>query len=30
MRQIQLSKPGGLENLKITETENPKPGAKDV
>jgi len=30
MKQIQLSKPGGLENLKITETENPKPGAKDV
>ena len=30
MKQIQLSKPGGLENLKITETENPKPSAKDV
>ena len=24
------SKPGGLENLKITEAENPKPGSKDV
>ena len=30
MKQIQLSKPGGLENLKITEAENPKPGSKDV
>ena len=30
MKQIQLSKPGGLENLKITETESPKPGSKDV
>ena len=23
MKQIQLSKPGGLENLKLTDTENP-------
>ena len=30
MKKIQLSKPGGLENLKITEAENPKPGSKDV
>ena len=23
MKQIQLSKPGGLENLKLTDTETP-------
>ena len=30
MKQIQLSKPGGLENLKLTDTENPSPKDNEV
>ena len=30
MKQIQLFKPGGLENLKLTDTENPSPKDNEV
>ena len=30
MKQIQLYKPGGLENLKLTDTENPSPKDNEV
>ena len=30
MNLIQLSKPGGLENLKLTDTENPSPKDNEV
>ena len=30
MKQIQLSKPGGLDNLKVIETDNPNLNSKEV
>ena len=30
MKQIQLSKPGGLDNLKIIETDNPSLNSDEV
>ena len=30
MKQIQLSKPGGLDNLKVIETDNPNLNSNEV